>query len=308
MGSAELSCCSLVALHELSWAEVVGVVCQPDRPQGRRLELKSCPVKACTADSGVPVLTPQNVNSTRALEQISALRPDAIAVVAYGQILRRALLDVAPMGCVNVHTSLLPAYRGAAPIQWAIANGEQESGVTTMQVNEAMDEGDILLQERVAINDDDTAGRLHDRLATVGAALLVRTLDGLKDGSIVPRPQDQDAATYAPKLSKRDGRLDWSQPALRLRNRIRGFNPWPACSCELPDKPETVLRVLDSRIAAGNAHAAPGDVLGADESGPVIQCGEKALCLTEVQPQGGRRMTGSAYLRGHPLPAGLRLA
>lgn len=308
MGSAELSCCSLVALHELSWAEVVGVVCQPDRPQGRRLELKPCPVKASTADFEVPVLTPENVNSPRAVEQISALRPDAIAVVAYGQILRRALLDVAPIGCVNVHTSLLPAYRGAAPIQWAIANGEQETGVTTMQINDAMDEGDILLQERVVINDDDTAGRLHDRLATVGAALLVRTLDRLKDGSIEPRPQDHGTATYAPKLTKRDGRLDWSQPAPRLRDRIRGFNPWPACSCELPNKPEAVLRILASRIVAGRADADPGEVLGAEETGPVIQCGQEALCLTEVQPQGGRRMTGSAYLRGHPLPAGLRLA
>lgn len=307
MGSAELSCASLDALCEVSWAEVVGIICQPDRPQGRRLVPQPCPVKAHAAGSKVPVLTPEDVNTTQSLEKIAGWRPDVMAIVAYGQILRRPILEAAPLGCVNLHTSLLPAYRGAAPIQWAVANGEQQTGVTTMQINEAMDEGDILLQEALPIGPDDTAGDLHDRLAVIGAALLVRTLDGLRRESIEPRPQDHEHATYAPKLSKHDGRLDWSQPAPRLRDRIRGFNPWPACFCDLPDQAEKTLRVLASQIVTGSGDAAAGEVLHACEHGPVIQCGDEALCLTEVQPQGGRPMTGSAYLRGHPLAVGSRL-
>lgn len=307
MGSAELSCVSLDAVCGVSWAELAGVICQPDRPQGRRLKPKPCPVKDRAAGRGVPILTPENVNADDSLDAIASLRPDIIVVVAYGQILRRPILDAAPRGCINVHTSLLPAYRGAAPIQWAIANGEQQTGVTTMQINEAMDEGDILLQDALPIGPDETAGELHDRLAHAGAALLVRTLEGVRDQSIVPQSQDHERATYAPKLSKKDGRIDWSLSAAVLRNRIRAFNPWPACFCDLPEPPGARLRVLAAQVVAGVPSADPGAVLEPAEEGPVVQCADGALCLTLVQPQGGRQMSGSAYLRGHPLPTGTRL-
>jgi len=304
MGSAETACPCLDRLLANPADQVVGVVSQPDRPQGRSLRMASCAVRAHVAARGIPVLTPENVNAPESVAALRALAPDLIVVVAYGQFLKAALLDLAPAGCLNVHASLLPKYRGAAPIQWAVASGETETGVTTMFVSARMDAGDIIDQLAEEIRPEDTAGSLNERLARCGADLLARTLEDLRRGAVRRRPQNEAEATFAPRIKKADGRLDWLLPAIQLHNRVRGFNPRPGCFCELP--PAGVVRVFKSRVEAGwNAtpgrNAAPGAVLEAAGDGPLIQTGQDALRLLELQAAGRKIMSGAAFLRGHPL-------
>lgn len=304
MGSAELSCPSLEGLVSADDVDVVGVVTQPDRPRGRQLKARPGPVKTVASSHGIPVLTPEHVNTQESLDAIRACSPDFIVVIAYGQILSRALLDIPKTDCVNVHTSLLPRYRGAAPIQWAIANGETETGVTTMRVVEALDAGDILLQETAAIGSEQTAGMLHDRLAVMGATLLLRTLVGLLDGSVVPRAQDSDLATYAPRLSKDDGRIDWTLSADEIYNRIRGFHPWPGCTAFVPGQSGPVkIHGAKMEKTAGK----PGEVLEASEEGILVAAGSDSIRFVEVQPAGGRRMACAAYLLGHRVVPGMML-
>ncbi|MDD5676383.1 MAG: methionyl-tRNA formyltransferase [Kiritimatiellae bacterium] len=301
MGSAELACPCLDRLLANPADQVVGVVTQPDRPKGRSLQVAPCAVRAHVAERGIPVFTPENVNAPDSVTALRALAPDLIVVVAYGQFLKAEILNLPPLGCINVHASLLPKYRGAAPIQWAVANGETETGVTTMFVNARMDAGDIIDQRVESIRTDDTAGSLHDRLAHCGADLLARTIEALRQGSIRRRPQDEAGATFAPRIKKTDGRMDWNLPATQLHNRVRGFNPWPGCFCELP--PAGVIKVLKTRVEPGRNKAA-GAVLEAADEGPLIQSGQDALRLLEVQPEGRKVMSGAAFLRGHPLAAG----
>lgn len=298
MGSAELACPCLDRLLAGTADTVVGVVTQPDRPKGRSLKLAPCAVRAHVAARDIPVLTPENINTPENVAALRALAPDIIVVVAYGQFLKADILNLPPCGPVNVHASLLPKYRGAAPIQWAIANGETETGVTTMFVNERMDAGDIIDQLVEKIRPEDTAGSLHDRLAKCGAELLAHTLEALRQGSIRRRQQNEAEVTFAPRLKKADGRIDWRQPAAVINNRVRGFNPWPGCFCELA--PAGVVRVLKARVENGRG-AAPGAVLEAAGDGPLIQTGQDALRLLEVQPEGRKVMTGAAFLHGHPL-------
>lgn len=304
MGSAELACASLDAVHARAADEVVGVVTQPARPRGRRLQEQPCPAAAHAETLGLPVLTPENVNTTDSLDALRALRPELVVVVAYGQILRAPLLALPPQGSINVHTSLLPRYRGAAPIQWAIVNGETETGVTTMRIAARMDAGDILQQRVVPIGPEDTAGSLHDRLAGAGAELLDRTLDALADGTLTATPQVEADATYAPKLSKADGRIDWHSPAPAIYNRVRGFNPYPGCFCYAPRGADAPLRVHAVRVEHAPVSAPPGRVLACDDEGPLITAGEQAVRLCAVQPAGGKRMSGAAWLRGHALAPG----
>lgn len=306
MGSAELACPSLEALRRAGDFTVAGVVTQPDRPRGRSLKRAASAVGKHARDAGLATETPHDVNAPDALDAIAAWQPDVIVVVAYGQILRAPLLDLARRGCVNLHTSLLPAYRGAAPIQWAIAHGETETGVTTMMMNERMDAGDILLQARVAIDAQDTGGTLHDKLAPLGASLLIETLEQLRGNTLQPRQQDESAASAAPKLSKADGAIDWTLDARTLHNRVRAFNPWPCCFCRQPGLEPARLRVLGAHVEAGRAGAVHGEILALDGAGLLVQTGEDALRLTEVQPEGGRVMTADAYLRGHGLSCGER--
>ncbi len=305
MGSAELACPCLDKLLADATDEVVGVVTQPDRPKGRSLQTGPCPARARVAQYAMPVLTPQNVNTPESIRAIRDLAPDLIVVVAYGQILKPELLGIPAQGCLNVHASLLPKYRGAAPIQWAIARGEASTGVTTMLLNEGMDSGDIIDQVEEKIREDDTSGALHGRLARLGADLLARTLDDLRNGTIRRRPQDPAQATYAPKLKKSDGRLDWTRPAVELHNRIRGFNPWPGCYCEFPGLKTSVVKIIKSRVVSGQGR--PGEILSNQGDGPLIQTGAQALRLLELQPEGRKAMPGSAFLCGHPLKAGERL-
>lgn len=306
MGSAEIACASLQALLDTEGIDVVGVVTQPDRPSGRGKRTASCAAHAYAQERGVERYAPERVNSADAIARIAAWRPDVGVVVAYGQILRRELLVLPPLGFVNVHTSLLPKYRGAAPIQRAVANGDRETGVTIMQMDEGMDTGAILAQQVVPIGEHDTAGIVHDRLGTVGAALLVPVLFDLQAGKARRQPQQAAHASLAAKLHKAEGNLDWTQPARYLYNRVRGFNPWPGCFCRFACGGEArTLRVLEARVENG-CPARPGTVIDVD-GGLVVACGEGALRLVRVQPEGGKAMTVSAFLCGRAIKVGERM-
>ncbi len=302
MGSADIACPSLEALLCEPDIDVVGVVTQPDRPKGRRLRLSACSVKQRVEESDVPVFTPQSINTAEALEMLRGWQPDVAVVAAYGQILRSTVLDIPRLGCINVHTSLLPRYRGAAPIQWAIANGDAETGITIMHMDAGMDTGDIISQRIVPIDVTDTAGTLHDRLGLVGAQLLCEVVRDLQAGRTERTPQDESLATHAPKLTKQDGRIDWTHSADAIYNRIRGFNPWPCCCCVVPAGGPHKLRVLTARLEDGEG--GPGQVLDVRGEGPLVACGVGAIRLLDVQPEGKRVMHGNAYVCGHALQRG----
>jgi methionyl-tRNA formyltransferase len=298
MGSGALGCQSLRALLASDEDEVVAVVTQPDRPQGRGRKVARSPIGDEVADGPVKVLTPEVVNSSESIEMLRSLRPDIVVIVAYGQLLKKELLSIAPKGCVNLHASLLPKYRGAAPIQWAIVNGETETGLTTMYIDEAMDAGDIIAQKRVDIEDKDTAGSLHDRLAEVGAELLMGTMTGIRSGEATRVAQDGSAVSYAPKLAKSDGRIDWTTSATEISNRVRGFNPWPCCYCEAPAGSGRFLKILATSVEEGAGPTA-GAMMDWDGRGPLVQTGEGRVRLIEVHPSGRKPMSGAAFMCGH---------
>ncbi len=305
MGSAAFACPSLDRLISKRDIELAAVVTQPDRPRGRNLEIAACPVKSRVESLGIPVLTPVDINAPGSVAALRDCGPDLIVVVAYGQILKPAILSMPPLGCINLHASLLPKYRGAAPIQWAIANGERATGVTTQFMNERMDAGDILLQRTAAISPDDTAGSLHDKLASLGAGTLDETVAQIRSGTVERIPQEEADATFAPKLSKSDGRIDWHFPAAVLANRIRAFNPWPACHAEIPEGSGRMVKVLIARVERGSG--VPGTVLAVTGDGPLIQTGDGAVRLLQVQPEGKKPMTGSDFIRGCRIAVGDRL-
>jgi len=253
------------------------------------------------------VLQPEKASQPEFVEALRALAPEAIVVVAYGQILRPAVLDIPPLGCVNVHGSLLPKLRGAAPIQWAVIRGERETGVTTMFMDAGMDTGDMILQTSVPVTDEDTAGSLSERLAPSGAQLLVRTLDLLSRGEAPHRPQDPAAATYAPMLKREDGLIDWAQPATAIRNRIHGCNPSPGALALRDGRPVKLwrARVEEEELVAGSAPE-PGTVVRLEAGGPVVAAGVGVVQLLELQPESRPRMSGGDYLRGYPLTRGQR--
>lgn len=295
-GSAELGCPIIDMLLHVHRHELVGVITQPPRPKGRRLHLSPCIVHAFAEKRDIPVLTPKNINTPESIADIKALRPDLMIVVAYGQILKPAVLAIPPAGCINLHASLLPKYRGAAPIQWAIVNGEKETGVTVMYMNEALDAGDILAKKVVPIGEHDTAGIIHDKLAQAGVAVMCDVVDEIAAGTAVAVPQEHSQATYAPKLTRKDGHIDWKLPANILYNKIRGFNPWPACHTHYK---EHRLKIFDTSIEDGCGDV-PGEVLELNEHGPLVATGDdKAIRLIEVQPEGKRRMSGRDFVHGH---------
>lgn len=302
MGSADIACPSLEALLREPGIDIVGVVTQPDRPKGRRLQLAACAVKQNVEAAGISVFSPRSINTEDALDTLRAWQPDLAVVAAYGQILKPTVLGVPRLGCINVHTSLLPRYRGAAPIQWAITNGDAETGVTIMYMDEGMDTGDMIAQRKVPISHDDTAGTLHDRLGVVGAELLCEAVRDLQAGRTIRTPQDAAQATYAPKLTKHDGRIDWTHSAAAIYNRVRGFNPWPCCYCVVSSGEGHKLRVLRARAEEGEGR--PGEVLDVKGDGPLVACADRAVRLLDVQPEGKRVMPGDAYICGHSLQRG----
>jgi len=303
MGTPDFSVPTLKALHE-SQHKVLAVVTQPDRPKGRGRGLVPSPVKEVAGTFGYPVLQPNKIKEPWFVEEIIAMDPDLFVVVAYGRILPGSFLSIPRLGAINIHASLLPKYRGPAPIQWAIINGEQETGVTTMWMDEGMDTGDILLSAKVSIMPDDTSGSLHGRLAEVGAQLLIDTLEKLKTENLLGTPQDKSVATYAPLLKKEDGSIDWTKDAILLDTFIRGMNPWPGAFTLLSGKR---LRVLQAKNLQGAAKEQPGTVLEGFPGDFNVATGRGILGLKEVQLESAKRLPAKEFLRGCPVPPGTRL-
>ena len=303
MGTAELAGPILLALHEQPDFDVSAVVTQPDRPRGRHLEVQPSAVKQIALQTGLQVLQPDRARNPEFIDAIRQLAPDLVVVVAYGQILPQALLDVPRLGCLNVHTSLLPKYRGAAPIQWAILEGETETGVTIMKMDAGMDTGPILTQTREAIMPEDDSQTLHNRLAELAAELIAPTIHDYISGKVQPVPQPE-GASYARKISKEDGRIDWSQPAQQICNRVRAFTPWPGAFTLHGEQPKQRLLKIWRAQVEPNQSAHPGVFVHCDKSGIVVGTGKDALRITELQREGGRRVTAQEFLAGHPLHPG----
>ena len=277
--------------------EVVGVYTQPDRPKGRGMKLVASAVKEVALAAGIPVFQPENFRQEETVEQLRALRPDICAVVAYGRILPQKVLDVPTFGCINIHASVLPQYRGSAPYQWAVLDGQTETGVTAMYLCREMDAGDIIDISRTPIGENETAGELLDRLAVLGAALLSKTLSRFeKEGRLPAAAQDAAQATYAPMLDKSMCPIEWSKTAWQVHNQVRGLHPWPVATMTLQCK---TFKVHDTRVTEGTG--APGEVLGLTKTGLRIACAEGAVEIISLQAEGGKRMAAPDYFRGHPL-------
>jgi methionyl-tRNA formyltransferase len=304
-GTAPLACPSLEALLASPDHQVIGVVTQPDRPAGRKLRLQPSAIKALALEHGLSVLQPERARDALFIDRIGALAPELAIVVAYGQILPQALLALAPLGFLNVHASLLPRYRGAAPIQWAIWNGEPETGVTIMKLDAGLDTGPVLSQGATPIYDSDNAQTLHDRLAQLGAQLLLASLPSYVAGQLVPQPQSLSAVSYARKITRDDARLDWSVGARQLWNQTRALVPWPGTFTHLPRKPEPLLlKIWESEWVPTVTSQDPGCILDVSAAGIVVACGQDALRLRVIQPEGRRRMMAAEFLAGYSLRPG----
>jgi methionyl-tRNA formyltransferase len=304
MGTPDFAATSLDALLK-SDDPVVGVVTQPDRPKGRGQVLTPSPVKLLAQREQIPLLQPLKMKDPEFLQTLAGWKPDLIAVAAFGRILPPVILSLPPLGCINVHGSLLPKYRGAAPIQWAIINGETETGITTMMMDEGMDTGSMLLQKAIPITADDTAGTLSPRLAELGGTLLVETIVRLKAGSLVPQAQDSSRATLAPLLKKEDGAIDWTLPATAVANRVRGLAPWPGAYTTVAGGDRwTIWRAL---ALPGPAAKPPGTVIAITADAIHVATGDGTLAVMELQPANSRRMTVAQYLAGHSVAIGMQL-
>ena len=304
MGTPEFAVPSLEALASLD-CEIVGVFTQPDRPAGRGKKLTACPVKLCAQAHGLPVYQFEKLRLPEGVQQLRALAPDVVVTAAFGQILTQELLDIPARGTLNVHASLLPAYRGSAPINWCILNGETQAGVTIMLTDRGIDTGDMLRSRATPIGALETAGELTARLAQLGATLLAETLPDYLAGRVAPVPQDPEKASYQPMLDKAMGEIDWTRPARAIACQVRGLNPWP---CAYTDMAEGRLKIYLAQPAEAPAAADPGTVVvsGAKE-GLIVACGEGALEILELQAPGGKRMSAKAYLAGKRIDVGARL-
>ena len=303
MGTAQLSCASLEKLAEDKNCSVIAVATQPDKPKGRELKLTPSPVKILAEKLNLRVLQPLKARDEKFISELRELKPDLIVVVAYGQILPQSILDLPKFGCLNVHTSLLPKYRGAAPIQWAIADGEPETGVTIMKMDAGLDTGPILSARRTPILPTDDSQILHDRLAQLGAELLVETIPNYVDGKISPQWQPAEGSSYAAKIKKEDGKIDWNEPAEKILNRLRAFTPWPGAFTFLQaETPLQLLKIWKAEVVEKSGTA--GEILSADKTGIVVGCDGNALRILELQREGGRRLTPEQFLIGHPLKSG----
>lgn len=276
--------------------EVVGVYTQPDRPKGRGMKQSVCPAKQVAEEAGIPVFQPESFREEETVEQLRALKPDLCAVVAYGRILPQKVLDVPRLGCINIHASLLPKYRGSAPYQWAVLNGEKETGVTAMYLCREMDAGDILDAVKTPVGENETAGELLNRLAELGAELLSKTLGRLSQGPVEAVSQDEAQVSFAPMLDKSMCPIDFTKTAQQVHNQVRGLHPWPVATMELQGQ---LLKIHETRLCEGSGE--PGQILGLSKTGLRIACGQGAVEIRSLQAQGGRRMDAADYFRGHPL-------
>ncbi|MBR2943053.1 MAG: methionyl-tRNA formyltransferase [Clostridia bacterium] len=304
MGTPDFAVPSLEALLENGY-DVVGVFCQPDRPKGRGHKLAPCPVKEVALKHDIPVYQPERIKRAEGVQMLKSCAPDLCVTAAFGQLLSQEILDIPPMGTVNVHSSLLPRHRGSAPINWAIIKGDRVTGVTTMFTDIGMDTGDMLLRRETPIGDTENAGELSDRLAVMGAELLVETLKALEAGTLVRTPQNAEEATYEPKMDKELGRIDWSKNAAEIDCLVRGVTPWPGAYTALG---EGNMKVFGVRVCGGKTEAAPGAVLRANtKDGLIVACGDAQLELTQIQMPGAKRMAAKDYLRGHEIETGVCL-
>lgn len=295
MGTPEIAATCLKKIIQ-DGIDVVGVYTQPDRPKNRGMKLAFSPVKEVALAAGIPVFQPEHFREDDTVEQLRALQPDVVAVVAYGRILPQRVLDIAPKGFINIHASLLPKYRGSAPYQWAVLNGEAETGVTAMYLVRQMDAGDMIDVAKTPIDPDETAGELLDRLAVLGAELLSKTLSRVSQGEVEHTPQDESQVCYADMLDKSMSPIDWSKTSRQVHNHVRGLHPWPVATMELQGK---TFKVHKTCVADGKGE--PGQILGLTKRGLLIACGEGAVEVLELQAEGGKRMRAPDYFRGHPL-------
>lgn len=300
MGTPDFSVGTLKAIVEAGH-EVVGVITQPDKPKGRGKTVQFPPVKEEALKYGIPVYQPRKVRDAEFIEELKGMKPEVIVVVAFGQILPEEIIHMPPYGCINVHASLLPKYRGAAPIQWAVIDGEQETGVTTMRMDKGLDTGDMIMKSRVAVAQDETGESLHDKLAEAGAALLIETLDALADGSAVYEKQDDSKSCYAKMLTKELGRIDWKQDAAAIERLIRGLNSWPSAYTACRGK---TLKIWSAGVIDDNSDYPPGTLSLVTKTSMRVQTGRGQLELKEVQLEGKKRMSIDAFLRGCPIGAG----
>ncbi|MGH7739462.1 MAG: methionyl-tRNA formyltransferase [bacterium] len=297
MGTSDFAVPALKALQADS-VPLLSVVTQPDRPAGRGLSLKASPVKRAALEMGLSVFQPEKIKTPEAVEFLENLKPDVIIVAAYGQILPSAVLQIPTVACLNIHGSLLPKYRGAAPIHYAILNGEVESGVTLIYMNEKMDEGDILLSEKMAIGSTENTGQLHDRMAELGAQSLLRALDLLAQSKAARTPQEAEKATYAPSLKREQCKIQWNADASRVVNQVRGLSPWPGAETQWNGKP---LKVFSAQVESNEGSAeTPGMVLSVQKEGITVAALKGRILLKEVQPPGKRRMSAHDFTLGHP--------
>ena len=278
--------------------EVVGVYTQPDRPKGRGMKMVYSPVKEVALAHDLPVYQPETFKDEEAVAQLAALQPDVVAVVAYGRILPQRVLDIPAKGCINIHASLLPAYRGSAPYQWAVLDGLTEAGVSAMYLCAQMDAGDVIDVAKTPIGENETAGELLDRLAVLGADLLSKTLTALEQGPVAAVKQDESLVSYAPMLDKSICPIDWSKSAGQIHNHVRGLHPWPVATMELQG---TKFKVHATRVVEGTHDKAPGAVIALTKTGLQMACGEGILEILSLQAEGGKRMAAPDYFRGHPL-------
>jgi len=298
MGTPEFALASLKKLAE-NKENIIAVVCQPDKPKGRGQKLESCPSKKWAQENKIKVLQPEKSRDRDFVDQIRKLNPDLIVVASFGQILPKELIEIPRHGAINIHSSLLPKYRGASPIAYAILNRDQETGVTSMQITEKLDAGPILLQRAIAIQPNDTAATLHDKLAELGAELLVETINGIKAGTVKPLPQDESKASYARMLKKEQGLINWQEPAETIWQKVKAFNPWPAAYV---GEGEHLIKIWRAEPASGKGE--PGRVLEAHNKWIEAACGKGSLRIFELQPAGKKKMSAEAFLAGHQLHPG----
>lgn len=304
MGTPDFAVPSLSALIENGY-DVVGVFCQPDRPKGRGHKLAACPVKETALAAGIPVFQPERIKREEGVNALRALAPDLCVTAAFGQLLSQEILDVPPLGTINVHSSLLPKHRGSAPINWSIIKGDGVTGVTTMFTDKGMDTGDILLRRETPIGEKENAGELSDRLAMMGAQLLIETIRALEAGTLVRTAQDHEQATYEPKMDKELGRVDWKKTAQEIDWLVRGVTPWPGAFTTMNDQ---MMKLFDVTRVSDAPTGAPGEIIAADtKRGLIVSCADADIQLTTIQMPGAKRMNAADYLRGHTIDTGICL-
>ncbi len=300
MGTPDFSVPTLERLTA-SKHSVIAVVTQPDKPKGRGKEVRMTPVKECALKHGIPVYQPVKARDKAFVEEMRALNPDVMVVIAFGQILPGELLKVPAYGCVNIHASLLPKYRGAAPIQWAVINGDKETGITTMQMDVGMDTGDMLEKLVIRLEPKETGGSLFDRLSLLGGDLILSTLEKLEAGTLIPTPQDHEQATYVKKISKELGDIDWTMDAAAIERLIRGLNPWPSAYSHYKGR---LLKIWEADVLPGEKQGACGQILSANGDSLTVQTGDGILAVRSIQIEGKKRMDTAAFLRGFPVERG----